>query len=375
MPHSPINPHLLYYISGHGFGHAQRSAEVIRALLSRRPDVQVHIRTAAPRAIFADLGPRAHYEQVVIDRGCIEIDALTLDWPTTLRHVRSLLDERPALVEREAAFVRARGIRLIAADIPFLAGEVAHATGIPCWAVGNFTWDWIYEPVADPAAHGDLVAQIRRGYERMDGLLSIPFRHEMTQFRQVIDVPLIAARPRLARDQALLRLGLSDTDRRPRVLAAMRGGIPLATLEHAARQCPEALFLLWAHPGDTRAANVISIPPGAGLTFHDVLQTVDAVVTKVGHGIITDCIAMGVAILWPPRSGFREDAMLMRLAGPYLRHRPIGLEAYRGGEWAADLRALLACARPAATLPANGAQVVADVLLARLEAPAAGTAR
>ncbi len=363
------SPSLLYYITGHGFGHAQRSAEVIRTLLQRRPDLHVHIRTAAPRFIFASLGSRAHYEPVVIDRGCIEIDALTLDWPATLRDVRTLLEQRPAMVEREAAFIRRHDIRLIAADIPFMAGEVAHAARVPCWAVGNFTWDWIYEPYADPAGHGDLVAQVRRGYERMEGLLSIPFRHSMPQFKQVIDVPLIACRPRLSRGEAEQRLGLDDS--RPRILAAMRGGLALSTIMHAARQSPDWLFLLWGHDGPTPCDNLRGIPTSAGLSFHDVLQAVDVVVSKVGHGIITDCIALGVAILWPPRTGFREDEMLMALARPYLRHRPIELPRFHAGDWADDLDQLLAQPRPTATLPANGAQVVADALLARLSAASA----
>ena len=32
------------------------------------------------------------------------------------------------------------------ADIPFLAGDIAAAAGIPIIAITNFTWDWIYEP-------------------------------------------------------------------------------------------------------------------------------------------------------------------------------------------------------------------------------------
>ncbi len=353
---------LLYYITGHGFGHAQRSAEVIRIMLATKPDLHVHIRTAAPAFIFADLGSRAHYENVIIDRGCIEIDALTLDWPTTLRHVRSLLDGRDDLVAAEVDYIRKHNVGLIAADIPFMAGEVAHAASLPCWAVGNFTWDWIYQPYAD----ADLVAEVCRGYEYMEGLLSIPFRHEMPQFKRVIDVPLIAARPRLTDYQSTRLIGVDISDHRPRILAAMRGGISQQTIERAARQSPDLLFYLWAHNGPTDAPNLFAIPTRSGLGFHDALQVMNVVVTKVGHGIITDCIANHLAILHPPRTGFREDDMLMRLAGQYLRHRPIDLAPFHEGDWSTDLHALLAHPAPTQTLPANGATVVAEALLSKI---------
>src|SRR5690606_14004620 len=128
---------------------------------------------------------------VVIDRGCIEIDPLRLDWPATLQQVAALLQQRDQIVAREAAFVRDHDIDLIAADIPFLAGEVAHAAGVPCWGACNFTWDGIYGPyIGDEQA--DLLRQVTRGYERMSGIFRYPFAHEMPQFRRQIAVPLMA---------------------------------------------------------------------------------------------------------------------------------------------------------------------------------------
>jgi predicted glycosyltransferase len=46
---------LLYYVSGHGYGHARRSAEVVRALRSIAPDVNVYVRTSAPAEPFQGL--------------------------------------------------------------------------------------------------------------------------------------------------------------------------------------------------------------------------------------------------------------------------------------------------------------------------------
>ena len=49
---APMPPVVVFYISGHGFGHASRDIEVINALLDRRPEVRVIVRTAAKRWLF-----------------------------------------------------------------------------------------------------------------------------------------------------------------------------------------------------------------------------------------------------------------------------------------------------------------------------------
>ena len=56
---------LVYYISGHGFGHASRSIEVVNALLALAPDLPIHIRTAAPRWLF-DLTVRGPFVFAVL---------------------------------------------------------------------------------------------------------------------------------------------------------------------------------------------------------------------------------------------------------------------------------------------------------------------
>jgi hypothetical protein len=40
---------IVFYVSGHGFGHASRTIEVNNAVLAQRPDTRIGVRTAAPR--------------------------------------------------------------------------------------------------------------------------------------------------------------------------------------------------------------------------------------------------------------------------------------------------------------------------------------
>ena len=46
------------YVSGHGFGHATRTAEVLRELRERAPDLLITVVTSAPAFLFEGIvGP------------------------------------------------------------------------------------------------------------------------------------------------------------------------------------------------------------------------------------------------------------------------------------------------------------------------------
>lgn len=71
---------IVFYISGHGFGHAARQVEVIRAVRARRAGLAIIVRTSAPAWLFE----RFHDEPVEVapletDTGVVQIDSLTVD--------------------------------------------------------------------------------------------------------------------------------------------------------------------------------------------------------------------------------------------------------------------------------------------------------
>ncbi len=88
---------IVFYISGHGFGHASREIEIINAIRQRRPDLPIVVRTGAKRWIFdltlrvAGDVPRA---QAILPVG--QASRLRLRLPTRrVRHGRRA-DRQPA---------------------------------------------------------------------------------------------------------------------------------------------------------------------------------------------------------------------------------------------------------------------------------------
>ena len=338
---------LAYYISGHGYGHARRSAEVIRAVAVRSPGIVIHVRTSAPEMIFEGI-PGVHYAQVEIDYGAVEKDLLTIDPELTLRKAQSIIENAAAIVESEAAFLKRAGVGMIAADVPFLAGDIAEAAGIPCYAVSNFTWDWIYEPfVAKRPQFSPLLEAIRSSYRKMTGVIRLPFPQYTNVFRRVIDAPLVAWRSTGDSEEVLRKLNIAPDDPRPKIVLGMRGGMEASILEKAASEAPDMLFL--APPRDVE--------------FVDMLAVCDVAVTKLGYGIVADCIAAQTALLWPRRTGFREDEITSVEAAKYTRMREIPVADFLSGNWASHLRSLLAQPKPTARMDAGGAEFCAEALL------------
>ncbi|HQU42090.1 MAG TPA: glycosyltransferase family protein, partial [Pirellulales bacterium] len=140
---------ILYYVSGHGYGHATRTSEILRSLVTLRPDCTLHVRSNVPPHLFDGIERvRYHACSRSLDPGVVEeSDSLGVDVPGTLNAIERYYCEREQHVAQEVRWVAEHDISLIVADFPPLAGEVAAACGLPCLGIGNFTWDWIYEPL------------------------------------------------------------------------------------------------------------------------------------------------------------------------------------------------------------------------------------
>jgi hypothetical protein len=353
---------LLFYVSGHGYGHARRTAAVLEHLIRTRPSMRVSVRTTAPSRIFTAVGvPPDQIASTSLDAGVVEKDAVHIDVPATLQRLRDLMSRRQELIAHELDALRPNPPNLIATDIPSLPGEIARRLGVPCVAVGNFTWDWIYEPyLADNQADRDLLRTIRDDYASMDAVLRQPLSHNMARFRRVIDIPVSAHRARLGRRELLNQFGFDAADPRPRILIGMRGGTAPHAVAAGCRSAPDVLFTtLQPFPPDA-PPNLRHIPQ-ADIDFSDFLATHDVCLSKFGYGVVCDAAAAGTRLLWPPRQGFREDDLFAAQAPRFLPCQQIPREDYAAGNWAQWIRRLLD-APPVTPPPLDGQEITIKAL-------------
>ena len=365
-------PVIVFAISGHGFGHASRQTEIMRALRRRRPDAAIHIRTSAPRWLFERaLDFPFSFEEVEVDTGVVQVDSLRVDVAASIARAAAFhraLDDR---IAAEARALTARGANLVVGDIPPLAFAAAARAGIPAMAVGNFTWDWIFAGYPETAelAPG-LVETLGDAYSSAVAAWRLPLHGGFGAFETIVDVPLVARRSSRRPDDVRRRLGL-PLDRALALFAFGRYGVGNVDWSEVARTKGwHVVFTNGPHAvsgpeGDTFTTLDEGAMARQGVAFEDLVVAVDAVVSKPGYGMIAECAANDTGLLYTSRGRFPEYEILVAGLPALVRAGFIDHDDLFAGRWREHLDRLLAQARP--DPPATGgAQVVADALAARL---------
>jgi hypothetical protein len=366
---------VVFYTSGHGFGHASRDIEVINALARLAPDVAIQCRTSAPRWLF-DLTARAtiDFHSVECDTGIVQPDSLSLDAPESIRRAAAFHRDLDRKADDEARALVDSRARLVVGDVPPLAFAAASRAGIPAYALANFTWDWIYEDYPEASAAPDLVPAIRAAYTLARGAWRLPMCGGFESIPDIVDVPLIARKSARERDEVRQRFSLPAD--RPVVLASFGGfgvrGIPLEAVD-----CLSRCTLLLAETtvarsgGDVnrsrqRDGRVVMLNEAelyeSGFRYEDLVAAVDVVMTKPGFGIIAECAANDTAIVYTSRGRFREYDVLVREMPRYVRCEFLSQEDLLAGRWARAIDRALSM--PAPPPPrTDGAEIVSRLIL------------
>jgi L-arabinokinase len=372
-------PAVAFYVTGHGLGHATRVIAVMQALQELGPPVRLFARTAAPAAFFAQhLGTAVTVVPGAVDVGMVQHDSLRLDKAASLAAYAAFLAERPDRAASEARWLETVGAVLVVGDIPPVAFEAAAAAGVPGVAITNFSWDWIYARyVAEEPAFAPLLRQIREAYARATVLLRLPLHGDLGAFPVIRDIPLIARR--VPRPRAAVRALLGVAEDEPLVVLSFGGfdlyGIDFAHLGHLT-----GYRFAVSRPVPGAPHNVLGVPPDR-VRHDELVAAADAVVTKPGYGIVSECLAHRIPVVYTSRGDFAEYGPLVAGLHRYTAAAFISNEDLLAGRWAPALERVVGAPLPAERLEPTGAAVAARALLeaagmaAALGPGAAGTAR
>lgn len=329
-------PNIAVLLSGHGFGHLTRTANILEVLCRSCP-VALLVITSAPSWLWpAPL--RAHTKAWIdepCDTGVVQVDDLSVDDAATRRAVDAWETGREAHLERIVRKLAQNDISLVVGDVPPLAFDVAETLAVPSIAIANFSWDWIYDELGLQLA----AESARRAYRKADLLLELTPAAPMPAFAHRVAIGTAGRDASARRARARDALGVAPYERL--VLLAFRGatlsGIALPPSRDGWR------FIAADASGEQRTA-IAAIP--AGLDFLDALAASDVVVAKTGYGILADCAATGRPLLWVSRQGFPEDRILEAWLGTQPWARRVDRAALTAGAWAEELHAAVSAPIP-----------------------------
>lgn len=366
-------PTVVFYISGHGFGHATRQIEVINTLLETRPDLRILVRTAAPPWLFErSVRQPVLVRPVETDTGVVQLDALTVDAAASIERAWEFHSELPRRADEEATSLRLLKPALVVSDIPPLAFAAAYRAEVPAAALANFTWDWIYKEYEEYLdGHPELVPLLGKAYSTAKVAWRLPLAAGFETFEDIIDVPLIARRS--TRDPRLTRRTLRLPEGVPLVLVAF-GRYGVGDVEWTKLSCPSDCVIVHtaasgidAHAAQPSVAFIADEAMRAkGIRYEDLIAAVDVVVTKPGYGMIAECAANGTAILYTSRGRFAEYDVLVAEMPRLVGCGFIEQTDLFAGRWKQPLEQLLAAPKPPRP-DVSGAEVVAGQILELIE--------
>ena len=361
---------IAYYITAHGYGHGTRSCDVLRALHSYAPQQPVIVTTDLPRDFLASR--LADCTNITVrsgafDIGLVQTDSIRSDLSRTLDKLERLYAREETLIEQEMRFIEANDIALVVADIPALPLAAAQRTGMPNIAIGNFSWDWIYEAyIPQNPRWKFFVEKFRAVYEQTDLLLRLPFAPPMEPFQKRKDIPLLAS-PGTARREEIRKLGQESRNEhapainKPWVLLSFTSlDLDTSALEKISSLTDYEFFCVEPVAFPDSCVHSIS---RKSVAFADILASCDIVISKPGFGLVSECIANRKPLIYADRGDFAEYPYLVKGIETYLRNAHIPSADLYAGNFSATLENIKTAPEPKAHLASGGAELIAQELL------------
>ncbi|MEO7191623.1 MAG: hypothetical protein ABI051_11260 [Vicinamibacterales bacterium] len=358
----------VFYISGHGFGHASREVEVINAL-GQAGDCDIVVRSSVnPDLLRRTLRVPVELLPGACDTGIIQTSSIANDRDATVGAALEFYGDFAAHVDAEIEILAERDVQLVVGDVPPLAFAVAGRLQVPSVALANFTWDWIYEEQPGFLPAGATALELMRTCYRSATLaLALPYAGGFEVFPRVESIPMIARHATQPREATRTHFGI-PLERRMALLSFGGYGLPALDLP-AIDVGPEWTIVTTdrVSRGDAGLAAHVHVLAeqlfaDSAFRYEDLVAAADVVVTKPGYGIITECVSTGTAMLYTSRGDFREYATLVAALPEVVRSQFIEQDDLLAGRWRDALEALLAQPAPPPPPPLDGASVAAGIL-------------
>ena len=345
--------HLFVDISSHGFGHLAITAPVLKALAEIAPNLRLTVRSGLPAA---KLRQRIQVPFELIhgrsDFGYVMRDAIHVDLPASAAAYRQAHADWAARVAQEASFLGQLQPDLVLTNVSYLPLAGASLAGIPAVSLCSLNWVDLFRHFFGheswaPAIHAEMLA----AYNSAHMFLRVTPGMPMDSLDNVRTVGPIAARGR-AHD-----LGLNGDQA---VLVALGGISHRLPVE----DWPRLPGIRWLVAADWQCAHPDALAHESfGLSFTDLLCSVDAIITKPGYGTFSEAACKGTPVLYQRREDWPEQDCLIEWLGRNGRSQEIAAEALLTGGLGLALAELwqMPVSPPP---PADGAHAAAALLKA-----------
>ena len=342
---------LLYFVSGHGFGHAVRSALVVGEL--HRLGIHCTVITAAPKYVFdANLkGVGFDYLFMKSDAGVCQNTSLDMDLAATYAGWMEVFENEGAWMEKMMELAGRIKPAAVVSDIVPAAFLLAKRASLPSFLITSFTWDWItgYYRADDPR-FAPVSDRLREQYMMAGAMIYSPLSFSLPPVEPKHYVSLIGKRSALTRRELRKKLGLDDRE----TFLVSFGGLGIKGVEKMGLREMNRYRFLFLAADASREENLITFS-GRDVGHEELVAVSDALITKPGYGMCSEAILNRTVMIYTSRQKFAEYQPLAAEMKKYIPTRFISNEELFSGGLKEKLENLPPFNDSLLTDPGNGA--------------------
>jgi hypothetical protein len=355
-------PHLLVYLSGHGFGHVSQVAPALNHLRQQCPALRLTVCSTAPlpqlRARI--VGEFLHIDQAA-DFGMVMASALDVLPEASLAEYQQWHGDWEGRVQQETTRIKALRPDFVLTNVAYTPLAAAAKLGIPCAAMCSLHWADIFAAYCgEMAGAAQILAQMQAAYAAADTFLRITPAMPMTDLANARSIDPIAKVGINRRAEINTQLKLAADEKL--VLVSMGG----MALRLPVENWPQMNGIRWLIQSDWQVDRPdVTVLESLTMEFTDLLASCDALLCKPGYGSFAEAACNGIPLLYVAREDWPEEPHLIAWLETHGLCRRVQRRALELGTFEAELRELLSQPKPKPVKPL-GIPQAADLLLAHI---------
>lgn len=283
------------------------TAPVINALRQHLPDLRLTLQTAIPRD-WLQMRYDGDFDYVgdIPDFGFEMENALVVKMEESALRYKAMHDDLDAIIEGQAALLKAAQVDLVFANIPYVTLLAAQRAEIPALAFSCLNWADLYRHFCSGRPESDGVeAAMLAGYQSAKQFLRPAPSMPMARLNNSHAIGPIARRGHRWPDKLA---DLLDIEEDSKIGLITFGGVDVPL---PLNRFPRLPGWRWITTSDPAGHPDIIARSAVDMDFTDILRSCDVVVGKPGYGTFSEAAVNGVSVLYLPRPNWPEAPCLV----------------------------------------------------------------
>lgn len=335
-------PHILFYISGHGFGHLGQCIPIINQISNAHSNWHVTICSTIPTQHLKSVikGEFQHFQHA-FDFGMLMLNALEVDLEKTEAQFNQQMIDWDKDLESASGLLQECNPTLIINNVSYLIPVAAKSLEIPCISFSSLNWLDItsyYFP-----ENKALIKRLHSSYRDSDYFVDLTpgMSASFCKDWQGHDVK-VGPVAQIGQQIQLKALEVSSNrislDNKNIALVSM-GGIPF-DLDFSNWPSIDNLVYLTAQTFATSRRDIIPLSE-LSCSYSDALASCDLLITKPGYGNFVEAAALGIPILYVPRPDWPEQPCLVEWIQENTINQAISVSQFESGDFEAEVQNLI----------------------------------